>query len=145
MINGFNLLASNKFKLNLNSCFIKIKQESKIKLQICVWWTGMIFSCPGERTLCFHTTSYIHSSVLSLWNFPQDIGCRDPPLWPSLHYRLFIAAWLISGNIRSHLHLFYWWALLWRCRSACPLHNRTQVVHVCVLVQTGGVGALSVT
>lgn len=91
-----------------------------------------------EQTLLLYTPSYIHSTVPSLWNFPQDIGCQDPPLWPSLHERLFIAAWLISGNTRSHLHLFYWWALLGWPQLACLLHNRT--LHVCVCVQTCGNG-----
>lgn len=113
-----------------------------IIMNCAVWhgwkWIRMTFSCPRTQTLCLYTPSYIHSSVLSLWNFPQDIGCQDPPLWPSLHYRLFIVAWLISGNTRSHLHLFYWWALLWWPRLACPLHNRTRARCICEHVEIGG-------
>lgn len=103
-------------------------------------WIRMTPSCPHEHRLRCYTPSYIHSSVLSLWNFPQDIGCQDPPLWPSLHSGLFIVAWLISGNTRSHLHLFYWWVLLWWPQLAWPLHNGTRVLHVCMCehVETEG-------
>lgn len=57
--------------------------------------TPLLPSCTW--TLMLNTQFYIHGTAASLWNFPQDIGCQDPPLWPSLHWKLFIA-WLISSN-----------------------------------------------
>lgn len=82
-----------------------------------------------KKKVCYASTSWtqhvtiplsISSALCCVWNFPQDIGCQDPPLWPSLHLNLFIEAWLISGNTRSHLHLFYWWVSLWQPQMACP-------------------------
>lgn len=64
--------------------------------------------------------------------FHRILAVRTPHCGPPCTSGLFIVAWLISGNTRSHLHLFYWWALLWWPQLACPLHNRTQALCACV-------------
>lgn len=87
------------------------------------------------QAVLLHSFLYPQQCAVSV-EFSTGYWLSGPPLWPSLHYRLFIVAWLISGNTRSHLHLFYWWALLRWPKLTCPVHNRTQLllVFVCVCV-----------
>lgn len=83
-------------------------------------------SCPHVHGLWRYMTGSISTAPLRLCGiFHRILAVRTPQPWPSLRWKLFIVAWLISSNTGSRLHLFYWWALLGRPQLACPLHNRS--------------------